>query len=165
MIRSNSNPLLRAWNLWEVGFIIFSYCWLVEGERGLLNWLDGEKWIWAVGVAEATCFGDFYFQLTRRQRKSRTKERAAVASPHQGKTCFWITETPERVLRENLLGPLLANEPAKTQDPVLNGNVNSPKRKVQSSLDAADDLGFLSKSQAWPSLFSWCQSGKVGNSY
>ena len=117
MIRSNSNPLLRAWNLWEVGFIIFSYCWLVEGERGLLNWLDEEKWIWAVEVAEATCFGDFYFQLTGRQRKSRAKERAAVASPHQGKTCFWITETPERVLRENLLRPLLANEPAKDPGP------------------------------------------------
>lgn len=47
------------------------------------------------------------------------------------------------------------NEPVKTQDLVLSqslsGNVNKPpKRKIQSSVDAAEESRFLSRSQAGP---------------
>ena len=101
------------------GRLYYFFILLIGGRRErsieLTRW--GKTGIWAMEVAEATCLGDFCFQLTRRQRKPRDKERAAVASPHQGKTCFWITETPERVFRENLLGLLLANEPAKDPGP------------------------------------------------
>lgn len=71
------------------GRLYYFFILLIGGRRErsieLTRW--GKTGIWAMEVAEATCFGDFCFQLTRRQRKSRAKEGSSSQSP-PGKNVF-----------------------------------------------------------------------------